>query len=213
MTNDPADLPDHVATADGERLRVAWSVGETTRCVAILTHPHPLYGGDMDNIVPAALARTLPDHGISTIRFDFRGAGGSTGTHGGGVDEIADVAAAIDAAASTFPGMPVIGVGYSFGADVLLAVEDERLTAVVAVAPPLAVLPDERLAAARGAAPTLILSPAHDQFRPAAEAVSATEGWADTSVIEVPGADHFMAGATAFVAEQVVGFVERVATD
>lgn len=210
MTDDPVDLPEHVATADGERLAAAWSTGDTTRCVAVLTHPHPLYGGDKDNIVPASLARTLPAHDVATLRFDFRGVGGSTGSHGGGEDEVADVVGAIDAAAAAFPGVPLIGVGYSFGADVLLAVDDSRLAAVVAVAPPLAVLSSERLAASRGSAPTLLLSPAHDQFRPAAEATSATSGWPDTTVVEIPGADHFMAGATSFVTERVVEVVDRL---
>ncbi len=210
MTDDPALRPDHVTTSDGERIEVAWSVGESTRCVAVLTHPHPLYGGDMDNIVPSSLARALPAHGVATIRANFRGVGGSSGSHGGGADEVADVEAAIGAAAAAFPDVPVIGVGYSFGADVLLAVEDAGLAAVVAVAPPLALLPIERLAAARGTSETLLLSPAHDQFRPASEATTATADWPETAVVEVPGADHFMAGATSFVADRVVEVVDRL---
>ncbi|WP_436795705.1 alpha/beta hydrolase [Actinospongicola halichondriae] len=210
MTDDLAPLPDRISTSDGETLEATWSTADDPRAVAVLTHPHPLYGGDMHNIVPAALARSLPGHGIATLRFNFRSVGASTGQHGGGDDEIADVVAAIDAATTTFPGLPVIGVGYSFGADVMLATGDGRLAAVVAVAPPLAVLPAAQLEATRGAFSTLVLSPEHDQFRPAADAVAVTADWPDTSVVEIPGADHFLAGATSFVADQVLGLVAAV---
>ena len=214
MTDDPAPLPDRIATSDGETLSVEWSGARTGRAVAVLTHPHPLYGGDRHNIVPASLARVLPDHGIATLRFDFRGAGGSTGTHGGGADEVADVIAAIDAASAGFPDVPVVGVGYSFGADVLLATADERWSGVVAIAPPLAILPIAMMVAARGLAPTLLLSPEHDQLRPAADASAVVADWAETSTTEIPGADHFMAGATSFVADEVVRFLDVVlATD
>ncbi|MDE0804006.1 MAG: alpha/beta hydrolase [Acidimicrobiales bacterium] len=208
MTDDLAPLPDRLTTDDGETLSAEWSGDRDSRAVAVLTHPHPLYGGDRHNIVPAALARALPTHGIATLRFDFRGAGDSTGTHGGGSDEVADVTAAIDAATAAFPGVPVFGVGYSFGADVLLATDATRLAGVVAVAPPLAVLPFEMLGSARGSTPTLLLSPEHDQFQPAGDAERAVVDWDDTTVTTVAGADHFLVGATSFVADAVVAFVE-----
>ena len=209
MADDLQPLPDRLTTADGESLSAEWSGAPSPRAVAVLTHPHPLYGGDRHNIVPASLARSLPDHGIATLRFDFRGAGTSTGTHGGGEAEVEDVAAAVHAASVAFPGVPLFGVGYSFGADVLLAADAVRLAGVVAVAPPLAILPIERLGRSRGDAPTLILSPEHDQFRSGAEARPVVADWPETSVVGIPGADHFLAGATAFVADEVVAFVER----
>jgi alpha/beta superfamily hydrolase len=208
MTDHPG--PTTLETDDGVRLGARWSGPADARAVAVLTHPHPLYGGDMDNIVPASLARTLPDHGIATVRFDFRGNGTSAGEHGGGEAEVADVRAAIQAAAIQYPGTSIVGVGYSFGADVLLATADARLDAVVAIAPPLAVLPHERLAAARGSSPTLVLAPEHDQFRPFRDAGTATAGWPGTTVVEIPGANHFMAGATAFAADEVARFVDSV---
>lgn len=209
MTDDLASLPERITTSDDQVLAAEWSGDRSSRAVAVLTHPHPLYGGDRHNIVPASLARQLPDHGVATLRFDFRGAGDSTGAHGGGADEILDVVAAIAAAADAFAGAAVFGMGYSFGADVLLAADAGPLRGVVAVAPPLAILPVEMLAARRGTAPTLLLSPEHDQFRTAADAGDVTSAWPDTSVTEIPGADHFLAGATSFVVDRVVDFVER----
>jgi alpha/beta superfamily hydrolase len=207
MADDRPHRPERLQTADGVDLSASWSGPEDPVAVAVLTHPHPLYGGDMHNIVPASLARTLPDHGIATVRFDFRGAGSSSGTHGGGTDETADVRAAVAAAEAAHPGVPLVGIGYSFGADVLLAVDDPRFTAVVAVAPPLAVLSIEEMRAARGAAPTLVLAAQHDQFRDAADAEAVVSDWPDTTFQVLAGADHFMAGMTGQIAERTLAFL------
>jgi alpha/beta superfamily hydrolase len=212
MTDDPVAGPDTFETDDGETLESAWSGTTDARAVAVLTHPHPRYGGDMHNIVPVTLSRVLPEHGIATVRFNFRGTGRSTGTHGGGQAEAADVRAAVDVAAATFEGRPVVAVGYSFGADVLLAVEHRALRAVVAVAPPLAVLPVEQLRSCRGTAPTLVLAAEHDQFRPADDAGVLVAQWPGTRFGAIAGADHFLAGATGRVADAVVEFVEPLIT-
>jgi hypothetical protein len=164
----------------------------------------------MHNIVPATLSRSLPEHGIATLRFNFRGTGRSTGVHGDGEAEIADVRAAVDAAARRVADRPVVAVGYSFGADVLLALDDDRLRAVVAVAPPLAVLPPDRLAKPRGSAPTLLLSAVHDQFRSFDDATALTATWPATTHQPIAGADHFLAGAVGRVTDAVVDFLAGV---
>ncbi len=121
MADDRRSAPATLDTSDGEHLEARWSGDDDARSVAVLTHPHPRFGGDMDNLVPATLARVLPEHGIATVRFNFRGTGRSTGQHGDGVAEIEDVRAAVGAATEQFPGVPVVAVGYSFGADHFLA--------------------------------------------------------------------------------------------
>ena len=211
MADDPGSARTTVETTDGEHLDARWSGEAGAGVVAVLTHPHPRFGGDMDNVVPATLARVLPEHGLATLRFDFRGTRRSTGRHGDGVDEIEDVRAAVAAASARFPDAAVVAVGYSFGADVLLALDDDRLRAVVAVAPPLAVLPEDRLRGPRGGAPTLVLAAEHDQFRPFAQAEELTADWPDTSCRPVTGADHFLAGAVGRVADDVVAFLSQVA--
>ncbi|MFP5321812.1 MAG: alpha/beta hydrolase [Acidimicrobiia bacterium] len=200
--------PERATAPDGTSIELAWSwpTGEPT-AVAVVTHPHPRMGGDLGNPVPAGLARALAEVGIAVVRLNFRGTGASGGEHGGGPAERGDVVGAVDAAATELPGVPIVGVGYSFGADVLLAVDDDRLAGVVAVAPPLRVLPVEDLAACRDGRPTLILSPAHDQFCDADRAATVTDGWPATSVEPVDGADHFLAGAVQRVADRVVAFV------
>ena len=62
---------------------------------AVITHPHPLFGGDMANNVVLTAVRALAARGMSALRFNFRGVGRSTGTYGGGMDEADDVAAAL----------------------------------------------------------------------------------------------------------------------
>jgi alpha/beta superfamily hydrolase len=83
----------------------------------VICHPHPLYGGDMDNPVVIRAAEVAQAAGYATLRFNFRGAGGSEGSHDKGRGEQADVTAAIMALAAHLPAGSRLGVmGYSFGA-------------------------------------------------------------------------------------------------
>lgn len=202
--------PGRATTTDGVEIELAWSLAEHPRAGAVVTHPHPLMGGDMHNPVPAGVARGLAGAGVTAVRLSFRGAGGSGGEHSGGDAERADVVAAIDALAVLEPGVPLVGVGYSFGADVLLGVDDPRLAGVVAVAPPLRVLPAEALAAPRDGRPTLVLSPAHDQFCDPDQAAAAVAAWPSTTVEPVAGCDHFLGGAVQRVVDRVLAFVDAL---
>ena len=176
---------------------------------AVVTHPHPLYGGDMHNVVVDAMVRALQRAGVAALRFDFRGVGRSEGEHGGGQDERLDVVAAIDLVAPLAGDGPVVLCGYSFGAAVAADVLDPRLGGWALVAPPLGLVgaglagPDHR--------PKLVLAPAHDQLTPPERMRAATATWSATTVEEVPMADHFLAGATTAVGERVVGFARSLA--
>jgi len=74
---------------------------------AVVLHPHPLYGGDMDNHVVLALRGTLAGAGATTLRFNFRGAGRSQGEHDGGRGEATDARAAIDELRKLRPGCQI----------------------------------------------------------------------------------------------------------
>lgn len=200
--------PGQATTADGVTIELAWSPAAAPRAAAVVTHPHPLMGGDMHNPVPAGIARGLADAGVTAVRLSFRGSGGSGGEHGGGDPERGDVRAAIDELARQVPDVPLVGVGYSFGADVLLAVDDDRLAGVVAVAPPLRILELDALAAPRGARPTLVLAPAHDQFCDPERARATVACWPATTVEPVVGCDHFLAGGVQRVVDRVITFVD-----
>ena len=106
---------------------------------AVITHPHPLFGGDMTNNVVLTAVRALAARGMSALRFNFRGVGRSTGIYGGGIEEADDLAAALAFLRSRTPG-PHFVVGYSFGAAVAGRALLKGLSAdgAICVAPPIA---------------------------------------------------------------------------
>ncbi len=108
----------------------------------VMCHPHPLYGGDMDNNVVMAVCDGLLEWSIACLRFNFRGTGGSGGVSGGGLKEKEDVIAAVDYLAGRKEINPQkLGLaGYSFGGGVALgaAQQDRRVKALALVSPALA---------------------------------------------------------------------------
>jgi alpha/beta superfamily hydrolase len=107
----------------------------------ILCHPHPLHGGDMLNRVLAVALGAAQQEGFSTLRFNFRGVGESGGSYSEGMGEMEDVASAIEFLhlKQKDPGLPLLLVGYSFGAwtGIPVAIKDPRIKGMVAVSPPL----------------------------------------------------------------------------
>src|SRR6266480_5922293 len=73
----------------------------------VICHPHPLYGGDMDNPVVVRVQEVCAELGLATLRFNFRGVGGSSGTHGGGLGEQDDTRAALDVLARATGTIPL----------------------------------------------------------------------------------------------------------
>lgn len=89
---------------------------------AVFCHPHPVYGGTMDNRIVCRAAKAAADAGFAALRFNFRGAGQSTGHFNQGIGERDDAAAAIRWLEEQYPGLPLALIGYSFGAWVGLQV-------------------------------------------------------------------------------------------
>jgi alpha/beta superfamily hydrolase len=123
-------------TADNLKLQGMYHAAASPVAGAVICHPHPLYGGSMDNNVVFAVAETLQATGHSTLRFNFRGVGRSEGTHGGGTAEIEDVRAAIEFMRENTEA--VVLVGYSFGSWVAASAlaGDESVSHLLLVAPP-----------------------------------------------------------------------------
>src|SRR6187402_1144068 len=84
------------------------------RGLAVVCHPHPQFGGTMDNKVVQTLARAFVQLGWRCVRFNFRGIGGSAGAWDEGAGEIDDALAVIAAARTA--GEPFMLAGFSFGA-------------------------------------------------------------------------------------------------
>lgn len=210
MGDDRDDRDLRLLTDDGLSLEAQLSVLDQARAVVVLAHPHPLYGGSMRSIVTSELYRTLPQHGIAALRFNFRGVEGSQGEHGGGVDERLDVQAAITGASEHVPGVLLVLCGWSFGGDVSLTVLDESIAGWFLIAPTLRIFDAGAYVASTDPRPKLLAVPEHDDFRPPDSAREFTAGWTNTSIEVVAGADHFLVGRTAKAAELLVGFVDQL---
>jgi uncharacterized protein len=206
VTHDSADAIS-LLTADGETLTGDIVVPAAPRAAAVVCHPHPAYGGDRRNVVVDALFRSLASAGMAVLRFDFRRSGRRTPAGRQGVDERADVIAALHRLATEVEaGVPVYLAGYSYGADVALSVGDDRHAGWAVVAPPFrfSTLPRPSDGDTR---PVLAVVPEHDRFAPPAWVAKETAGWPNLTVEPVPMADHFLAGATAHVARSVTDWV------
>jgi alpha/beta superfamily hydrolase len=200
-----------LTTDDGISLEAEWNAPPEPVAVAVLCHPHPAYGGTMRSIVTSALFAALPAGGIAALRFNFRGVEGSAGSYSEGLSEPLDVVAAIDAAAAACSA-PCVLAGWSFGADMALAVTDERVAAWALTAPPLRFRPPDSYAAvARDPRAKLFVLAEHDEFRAPAEIEAAVSGWENTRTEIVPGASHFFVGRTDRVVDLTVEFVQGVA--
>jgi alpha/beta superfamily hydrolase len=183
------------------------------RAGVVVCHPHPEYGGSMDNAVVVRVAGALVAGGFVTLRFNFGGVGRSGGGFSGGPAEVDDAQAALGALAGTLhPGDPLVLVGYSFGAWVALRAAAEALAPrhVVAIGPPLDFLDWSFVDAV--STPITFVVGERDQFCAAARlsrVLAAHAGRIDVRTIA--GADHFFVGREDEVAEAVTDALRSVA--
>lgn len=163
---------------------------------AVITHPHPLYGGDMANVVVETVTEAYRQKGFATLRFNFRGVGGSEGRYDDGMGEREDVAAAM--AYLRDRGIAEIDLaGYSFGAWVNARLPEVELTAatrMIMVSPPVNFLDFDAV----GRLPnlTLVTVGDDDEFADEARVRTAVGQWnPDARVAVIPRTDHFYNGA------------------
>ncbi len=164
---------------------------EAPRGIALVAHPHPLYGGTMDNKVAQTLARTFVALGYVAARFNFRGVGASEGVHDGGKGETDDMALMLAHMQAEYPGLPVALTGFSFGTFVQAQLQQrliaegrpaERLVLVGSAAGkwPMPDVPADTILIHGEVDDTITLAQVLDWARPQ-----------DIPVIVIPGADHF----------------------
>lgn len=202
-----------LTTSDGVVLEARVAAPLVPGGGAVICHPHPLYGGDMDNPVVVRLVEVCGDLGLATIRFNFRGTGHSTGVHDHGAGERHDVEAAL-ARLTLLVGAerPLLLAGYSFGAAVAATVAPRHaeLSAVVLVAPPLArVAPEGFAGLNRLGGRLLIVAGSHDEICPteALEHLRETTPGATFHLIE--HANHFFFGKLYPLGEAVTVWARR----
>ena len=162
--------------------------------IAVIAHPHPLFGGTMDNKVVQTLARAFVQSGWTAVRFNFRGVGQSEGSHDNGQGEVDDMLAVVTGAAHDGP---LALAGFSFGAyvtartvDALWKTRDLRRVVLVGTAasrfevPPVPADVHDR---------TLVVHGEHDDTVP----LAAVMDWARPQTLPVtvvPGGGHFFHG-------------------
>jgi len=209
-----AETPVPLTTADGVTLEALLGAPPAPRGGAVICHPHPLYGGDMDNPVVVRLAEVFSEMALATIRFNFRGTGGSTGAHGAGVDEQHDVEAARARIAGLVDaGCPVVLAGYSFGAAVVgdVATKHPQLSGVVLVAPPLARVDPKRFAGLAGLGERLlIVAGSDDEICPRDALAGLREFTPQATVDIVETANHFFFGKLYPLGQAVTAWAHRV---
>jgi len=179
---------------------------ETPAPAVVVCHPHPQYGGDMENNVVVAACDWMIDRGYAALRFNFRGAGASEGGYDSGVGERDDVRAAL-AYLGEQPEVDAkrLGlIGYSFGAMVAAEAASGALRALALVSPPLAVA-DMRVG---WGCPALVLGGDSDDVAPAHRLqVLGEQPGAELEIVQ--GADHSWWGFEDDLGDALVRFFDR----
>lgn len=160
--------------------------------VAIVCHPHPLYGGTMHSKVVHRVASTLHELGAVVLRFNFRGVGASQGEHDQGAGELEDARAALAFVGARQPRARRWVAGFSFGAWVgaRLAATEPAVERLILVAPPVGTQSFEVLY--RATVPKLVIQGSADTVCPPELLERELPRWAEPhELITVPGATHF----------------------
>ncbi len=175
----------------------------------VICHPHPLYGGTLDNKVVWALARAFQQLGAPTIRFNFRGIGASAGSHDEGRGEVSDALAVIAHGRERWPAARLWLAGFSFGGVVALrAATAAHPACLVTIAPGVTGTDVRELAPP--ACPWFVLQGGADDVVPA----NVVTAWVHTlspppELRVLPGAGHYFHGRINELREAIVEFVHR----
>jgi uncharacterized protein len=178
---------------EGVALEAQLHLPSAARQGVVVSHPHPLYGGNMDNPVVVEIAKACAAEGLATLRFNFRGVGRSTGSHDGGRAEQNDVTTALDHLTALLGSGAVAAAGYSFGAMVTAAVGATRtdLLGLALVAPPLGRV-GRRLDGLDGVAtPLVIIAGDQDDYCPPEVLADVAREVPAAAIRVIEGANHF----------------------
>ncbi len=176
----------------------------------VVTHPHPLYGGDMTNPVVESVATVFSRRNYSTLRFNFRGVGGSDGIHDNGGGEQDDIHAAIEFMISEGKTSLVLA-GYSFGTWVMSRMTDlpEEVTKEIFVSPPVAFIPFAENASRPRLG--LVVSGEEDDFGPPAMVEKMMVKWNPDAYLKViNNADHFYYGSFPDLELELVQYIRTL---
>lgn len=178
------------------------------RVAVVLAHPHPQYGGTMNTKVVYQVAKGLCQTRAAVLRFNFRGVGASEGAWDEGAGEMADFRAAVDFVAARYPGIEIWAAGFSFGSWVALTVgaTDERIAALIGVAPPAKVYDFSALYDCTK--PKFFIQGTLDETCPLRDSRELYARLPEPKeFIEIDGANHLFDGQVTEVADAVLGLL------
>lgn len=159
--------------------------------VAVLCHPHPLYGGTLQNKVVHTLARTCNELGLAALRFNFRGVGASEGAYADAIGETEDLHAVLGWVRERWPEQALWLGGFSFGAYVALRAAGRwPLRQLITVAPAVNLFSTTPLAPVR--TDWLLVQGDADEVVPHADVLRWVSGLEHPPrLLVLPGAGHF----------------------
>ncbi len=176
---------------------------------AIICHPHPLYGGSMDNLVVELLQKAFGESGYSTLKFNFRGVGLSEGSYEDGLGEVKDFLGAFNYFKSLGI-QKIYGAGYSFGSWIILkALRKINLSGLVLVAPPLDFMDFSNLTIP--SIPTLVILGSRDEFCSLERLKSwAIQSGSNVEISILEGENHFFLTNPQKVVSLAKNFLEKL---
>ncbi len=187
--------------------------------IALILHPHPLYGGTMNNKVVFSLYQTFVRRGFAVLRFNFRGVGRSQGTYDNGQGELSDAASALDWIQSLHPNAQQCWIaGFSFGAWIAMQLLMRRpeLSGFVAVSPPASLFDFNFLAPCPSSG--LIVHGSADDMVPEPEVAKLAHRLGNQRDIKVDykkinGAGHFFENQLEDLSDIVDKYLKKAMTD
>jgi alpha/beta superfamily hydrolase len=199
-----------VISGPAGKLEAIYKPGDAERTAprhaAVICHAHPLHGGTMHYKLIFRIARAFDELGFPTLRFNFRGVGGSEGSFDEGRGEREDVKAAVDWLAERHPGVDLVVSGFSFGAWTGLPVgcADARVTHVVGLGVPARAYTPELTSCAK---PKLLIHGTRDEFGPMAQLNSWFADLPEPKrLVRIEGADHFFEGRREEMARAITDY-------
>lgn len=182
-------------------------VDASAQSVAVICHPHPIYGGTMTNKVVHMLAKSCNELGLPTVRFNYRGVGASEGTYAEGNGESDDAVAVLDWARARWPEAGLWLAGFSFGGAVAIRAAVRRdVQRLITVAPAIDRVPVDvqRLPTC----PWLLIQGDHDELVNPAH----VQQWVNTlatppEVVILAGVEHFFHGRMNDLRQTVLDWV------
>ncbi len=208
-------MPEVIFTGPAGRLEGRYQHNETQNApIALILHPHPLYGGNMNNKVAYDLFYTFQKRGFSVLRFNFRGVGRSQGEFDSGIGELSDAAAALDWLQSFNQNAAQCWIaGFSFGAwiSMQLLMRRPEITGFISIAPPANMYDFSFLAPCPASG--LIINGSEDQVVPMADVEKLAERLKAQKgiVVEhqiVQGANHFFEQNLDDLIEQINAYLD-----